>query len=92
MGEVKEVPGTTEAELRASLLAQITEICDPAEPVQADEVTVGEMALEWQRSTSTTQTLLDRQVDLGQMTRRRALSTKTGRECWAYRVQNVKDS
>ncbi len=86
MGEVIEVPGTSEAELRASLLEQVTLLCNPLTPVQDDEVTVAEMAARWERSSSTTQTILDRQVEAGALARRKALNRETGRECWAYRV------
>ena len=86
MGEVREVPGTTEADLRAALLAEITALCEPLTPVQNDEVTVAEMAARWERSSSTTQTILDRQGDQGTMERRKALNPETGRECWAYRL------
>ena len=86
MGDVKEVPGTTEAELRAVILDQITDICQPSTPIQADEVTIQEVAAKWGHSTSTAQTLLDRAVEAGQMSKRKALNAESGRECWAYRV------
>ncbi len=86
MGEVIEVPGVTEADLRATLLAEVTELCQPSTPVAPGEVTIGEMAAAWGQSTSTAQTLLDRKVDEGTLSKRKALNTGTGRECWAYRV------
>ena len=86
MGEVREVPGVTEADLRSVLLDEVTALCQPLTLVQADEVTVAEMAAQWGRSSSTTQTILDRQVEAGNLTRRKALNPETGRECWAYRV------
>jgi len=91
MGEVIEVPGTTEADLRQAVIEQITALCEPLTPVLDSEVTVREMAGIWARSVSTAQTLLDRQVGAGKMTRRKALNTTTGRECWAYRMCEPSD-
>ena len=89
VGEVIEVPGTTEAELRADILAQITAICEPKLPIREDEVTIDQMAKQWGYSRSTAANALDQQVDEGKLTKRKTLSPDTGRECWAYRVCNA---
>ena len=86
MGEVKEVPGTTEAELRAAVLADITAICEPKTPIREDEVRIETMAGLWGYSRSTAAATLDRQVEEGKLTKRKTLNPETGRECWAYRV------
>lgn len=78
----------TEGDMRRAVLADITAICEPSAPLRDDEVTINQMAAEWNRSTSTTQTALDLQVDEGGLEKRKALNPETGRECWAYRVQD----
>ncbi len=84
MGEVIEVPGTTEDELRQAVLADVTGICQPLTLIRPDEVTIGGMAREWGQSGPTARRILDKAVEAGTMERRKALSN--GRECWAYRV------
>jgi len=74
---------------RADILAEITAICEPSTPIKADEITIQEMAAAWGYSTSTTQALLDRAVESGQMSKRKALNKESGRECYAYRVCNA---
>ena len=86
MGEVIAVPGTTEQELRAAVIDQITAICDPLLPMDDDEVTVGDIAESWKRPVASTRAALDREVANGNLTKRKALNPDTGRECWAYRV------
>ncbi len=84
MGDVIEVPGVTEADLRQAVLAEITDLCEPRTPIRADEVTIGGMAKYWGLSGPTARRVLDQAVEGGTMERRKALSN--GRECWAYRV------
>ena len=86
MGEVVEVPGTTEQELRQAVIEQITELCKPLLPLEPGEVTVGDVMKAWGRPIASTRTLLDAQVREGTMTKRKALDPRTGRECTAYRV------
>jgi hypothetical protein len=71
---------------RAALLAEITALCEPLTALVPDEVTAMTMAGVWGCSQSTAQKQLERQVDAGRMTRRKALNPETGRECWAYRL------
>ena len=86
MGEVVEVPGTTEQELRQAVIEQITELCKPLLPLEPGEVTVSDMMEAWSRPTASTRAMLDAQVKEGTMSKRRALDLRTGRECLAYRV------
>jgi hypothetical protein len=86
VGEVIEVPGLTEADLRAIVINQITELCDPLMPLDLDEVTVGDMAIAWGRPRASTKAALDQQVASGKMTKRKAYDPRTGRECQAYRM------
>ena len=86
MGEVKQVPGVTESQLRQAVIDQVTALCQPLEPLRSDEVTVGDMAAEWQRPEASVRNVLDRQVKDGVMTRRKALDPRTRRECVAYRL------
>ena len=86
VGDVIEVPGTTEQELRQAVIDQITGLCNPLPLLRADEVTVSDMAEAWSRPIASTRAALDLQVKDGTMSRRKVLNTRTGRECWAYRV------
>ena len=90
MGEVVEVPGTTEQELRQAVIDQITQLCQPLLPLEPGEVTVSDMAEAWGRPRASTKDALDLQVKQGTMTRREAYDHRTGRGCMAYRV--VEDS
>ena len=78
--------GARVAIARSDILAEITNICNPRTPIEDDEVTIGQVAEKWGYSVSTAQTVLDKAVDAGQLTRRKALNSESGRECWAYRV------
>ena len=71
---------------RADILEEITAICQPLTPVREDEVTIGACAARWGCGVSTAQTVLDRQVEAGKLTKRKALNPETGRECYAYSV------
>ena len=71
---------------RTDIMREITHICQPLQPMQDDEVTVGQMAKLWNRPLASTRAALDREVTNGNLTRRKALNQETGRECWAYRV------
>ena len=86
MGEVVEVPGITEQELRQAAIDQITELCQPLTRLEPGEVTVGDMAEEWGRPRASTKDALDLQVKEGTMSKRKAYDPRTGRECTAYRV------
>ena len=86
MGEVVEVKGLSEADLRAAVIEQVTALCNPLPVMQDDEVTVGDMADAWERPVASTRAALDREVAEGNLTKRKVLNPDTGRECWAYRV------
>ena len=86
MGEVVEVMGVTEEELRQAVIEQITELCKPLLPLKPGEVTVKDVMKVWQRPIASTRTALEEQVEKGTMTKRKALNPETGRECTAYRV------
>ena len=83
---VIEVPGITEDELRAEVIAQVTDICKPLPVMEKDEVTVQDIARSWKRPVASTRGALDREVANGKLEKRKALNPDTGRECWAYRV------
>lgn len=70
---------------RAAVLAEITRLDGPIEPVRDDEVTIQIAAAEWGCSMAAAQRRLDGLVEAGQLTRRRAMS-ENWRYCWAYRL------
>ena len=84
---VIEVPGVTEDELRAEVIAKVTDICKPLPVMEKDEVTVQDVARSWKRPVASTRGALDREVANGKLEKRKALNPDTGRECWAYRVK-----
>ena len=84
MGEVKEVPGVTEAELRATVLAEITNICCPITPVRNDEVTVADMIPEWNLSDTGVRRRLNKAVAAGTMKMR--VAVVGGHFCNVYRA------
>ena len=86
MGEVEEVPGVTEQDLRDVIIEQITAICDPLLPMEPDEVSVADVMKVWGRPIASTRAMLDREVENGKLTKRKALNPETGRECWAYKI------
>jgi len=84
VGEVEEVPGVTEAELRAAVIAEITSICEPLPQIRPDEVTVRQMAQLWNCSQPTAQRRLDDNVENGKLSWRWVMADSRKRR--AYRV------
>lgn len=86
MGDIVEVPGVTEDELRQAVIEQVTCLCEPLKPMEPGEITTGDMVAVWNRPHASTMRALNLQVANGTMTKRKAIDQRTGRECWAYKL------